>query len=385
MKRFIKNNIKLLILLTMVILISVVGATLALTLRFGPTNINIGTANVVVNVRYEKDGQNNDITSITSNGNMIPITLDTSNITNVVNSTNVVKFKFWVSGDSSNPNNSIYDIALNNIIMDCELKNTYVKWVLYKKNTLLSSGNFSPTFDTIPNNRMVLTTTQEDLTTAEDAYLLALYIEDSCSSNNLSNCTSAPDQSSLLGKSFSANIGIDTATKTKKTNTRTTGEAVVCTENNTNVTKPICANNLIYNGSSQSLLNAAVPTGVSVNQSAATNAGEYNITATLSSGYKWSDDDSTEDYVFTCVVGKRSITISTQSQVQGSFVSSPTKVNVTNLVSGHTINSIQLSIISASGGDVIAAGNAIIYDSGSNNVTDNYIINYQSTGKITES
>ena len=384
MKKYIKNNVKALVLLSILIVLGIISTTLALTLRFGPTSISVSTANIVVNVRYEKDRSNNDITSIISNGTMIPITLDTSSINNITSNSNIVKFKFWISGDSSNPSNSIYDIALNNITMDCELKSTYVKWVLYKNSTLLYSGNFSPTFDVMTNNRMVLTTTLQDLTTTEDEYLLALYIEDACS-GNISTCTSSQEQASLIGRTFSANIGIETATKTKKTNTRTTGEAAVCTGNNTSVIKPTCAENLEYSGSSQSLLSAAVPTGVTVNQSTATDAGEYTVTAKLTSGYKWSDDNSTRDYIFTCKMNKRSITISTQDQVQGSFVSSPNKVNVVNLITGHTINSIHLSTISASGGDIIVPSNAIVHDGSSNNVTNNYIINYKSTGKIFES
>ena len=381
MKNFVKNNVKILTLLSILIVLGIISATLALTLRFGPTSISAETANVIVNIRYEKDGENNDITSITSTGNLVPITLDTSSITNVTNSSDVLKYKFWVSGDASNPNRSIYDVSLNNIVMDCELKNTYVKWLLYKNNSLLSSGSFSPTFDTIPNNRMILTSTQQDLTTTEDEYLFAMYIEDTCS--DLSNCPSAVDQSSLLGRSFSGSINIETSTKSKKTNTRTTGEALDCSGEPTIIVKPVCVDNLVYNGTSQSLLSTAVPSGVTVNQSSATNAGEYNITASLNTGYKWSDE-STGDYVLTCKMNKRSITISTQDQVDGSFVSSPAKVNVTNLVTGHTINSISLSTISTNNENLIVPGHAIIYDSGSNDVTSNYIINYQSIGKIVE-
>ena len=172
MRNLIKNNIRALILIIILIVLGIISATLALRLNFAPIGINADVGNVIVNVRYEKDGDN-DISSITSTGDLTPITLDTSSINNVLNSSNVVKFKFWVSGDASNPNNSIYDIALNNINIDCELKSPYVKWLLYKNNTLLSSGNFSPTFDAMPNNRMVLTSTQENLTTTEDEYLLA--------------------------------------------------------------------------------------------------------------------------------------------------------------------------------------------------------------------
>lgn len=381
MKNFVKNNVKLLVLLSILIVLGIISTTLALTLRFGPTSINAGTANVIVNVRYEKDGENNDVTSVTSSGDLIPVTLDTSNISNVISSNSVLKYKFWVSGDSSNPSNSIYDVSLNNIVMDCNLRSTYVKWLLYKNNTLLSSGNFSPTFDAMPDNRMLLTSTQENLTTTEDEYLFAMYIEDSCS--DISNCLNPVDQSNLLGRSFSASIGIETSTKTKKTNTRTTGEALDCSGESTVVVKPVCADGLEYNGTSQLLLGAAVPTGVTVNQSTGTNAGEYNITAKLGAGYIW-DDESTTDYVFTCKINKRSITISTQNQVEGTFVSSPSKVDVTNLVTGHTINSISLSTISTNNEDVISASRAIIYDSNNNDVTNNYVINYQSTGKIVQ-
>ena len=380
MKNFIKKNIKLLTVLGVVILLSVVGATLALTLRFASTSIGVSTANIVVNVRYEKDGSNNDITSITSNGDLLPTTLDTSSITNVINSTDVVKYKFWVSGSSSNPNNSIYDISLSNIVIDCELKSTYVKWLLYKNNTLLANGNFSPTFDTMPNNRMVLTSTQQDLTTTEDEYLLALYIEESCTGNT-SACTSAQSQTSLLGKSFSANIGIDTATKTKKTNTRTTSTEEGCVLVGTTVAKPVCNESLVYDGTSQLLFTAAVPTGVTVNQSTATEPGEYTVTAKLASGLKWSDD-TTGDYVFTCSVGKRPVTIVSLNQTGFVHTDSPTYVSSTGLITGHTVNSIKLTAVATvDGPSIIIPSGAMIYDSGNNDITNYYNINYQSLGK----
>lgn len=382
MRNLIKNNIRALILIIILIVLGIISATLALRLNFAPIGINADVGNVIVNVRYEKDGDN-DISSITSTGDLTPITLDTSSINNVLNSSNVVKFKFWVSGDASNPNNSIYDIALNNINIDCELKSPYVKWLLYKNNTLLSSGNFSPTFDAMPNNRMVLTSTQENLTTTEDEYLLAIYIEEACS--DINNCQNVVDQSSLVGRRLLANIGIETSTKAKKTNVRTTStdEACVVDDNNASVNLLECVDNLVYDGTEQSLIKGGtVPTGVTVNQAAGTTAGEYNVTVKLNHGYKWSND-TYGDYTLNCIINKRSITISTQDQCSDSFTSAPAKVNVTNLVSGHTINSIHLNTISAEGGNVITAGHAIIYDSNSNDVTNNYVINYQSTGKIT--
>lgn len=382
MKKFIKNNVKLVTLLLILIVLGIISATFAL--KFGATDLELISSKITVNVRYEKDNENNNITSLTSSGELTPVTLDTSSISDVLNSSDVVKYKFWISGSSTNPNDSIYDISLNAIAMDCELKNTYFKWVLYKNGNLLYSGNFSPTFDVMNDNRMILTTTQQDLNTTEDEYLLVLYIEDSCSDSDISSCVNAVDQSSMLGRNFSFNVGIETTSKSKKINTRTTGTEVSCVGNNESVNKPVCNNDLIYNGASQNLLSAAVPTGVTINQSVGTNVGEYIITAKLNSGYKWADNEGTEDYIFGCKINKRNITISTQNQVGSTFVSSPSKVDVSNLVIGHSINSIHLGTIGATGGDVIIAGNAIIYDSDSNDVTNNYTINYQSTGKIVE-
>lgn len=374
MKNFIKKNIKLLILLTILIAVGVLSTTLALK----NNGININTASVKANIRYELDDNNEFITSITSNGEIVPITLDTSNINNVINSNNVLKYKFWVSGDISNPSNSIYDIALNNINIDCELKNNYVKWLLYKDNNLLSSGNFSPLFDAMKDNRMVLTNTQEDLTNDEDEYLFVIYIEEACS--NFNECKNKIDQSNLLGKSISANIGIEASSGSKKENTRTTGEVEECIGNNTSTIKPECMSNLVYNSEELNLLKN-IPSGVKVNQSTGTLAGDYTVTAKLNKGYVW-DDNTTEDYVFTCKINKRSITINTLDQNKDSFTSDVSNVKVTNLVEGHYIKSISLNTIGATGGDVISSGRAVIYDSNNNDVTNNYIINYQSTGKI---
>ena len=380
MKNFVKKNMKLLTVLGIVILVSAVGTTLALTLRFGTTSISATTANMVVNVRYEKDGNNNDITSITSNGDLVPISLDTSSLSNVTSATNTIKYKFWVSGSSLNPNSSIYDVSLNNVVVDCELRDTYVKWLLYKNNTLLSSGNLSPSFDTMPNNRLVLTGTQQDLTTTEDEYLFVLYIEESCT-GNINTCT--VDQSNLLNKNFSASITIDTATKAKKTNTRTTSQEAGCVAGGTSAAKPVCNENLVYDGTAQSLFKSAVATGVTVNQSTATTPGEYTVTAKLSTGYKWSDN-TVGDYVFTCKMNKRPVTIASLDQYgfTPTISSSPTYVSSNGLISGHTINSISLNTVgTVDGAAIINPTNAIIYDSGNNNVTNYYNINYQSLGK----
>ena len=111
--------------------------------------------------------------------------------------------------------------------------------------------------------------------------------------------------------------------------------------------------------------------------------GDYTITASLENGYQW-EDGLTSDYVFTCTIARRNITISTLNQAEGSFTSTPNYVNVSNLVSSHYVKSIDLSRIATNGQDVIAAGAAVIHDKNNSDVTDYYSINYQSLGRVVE-
>ena len=121
-----------------------------------------------------------------------------------------------VTGSSSNPDNTIYDISLRNIDMSNALKSEYVKWRLYKNGTLLSEGNFSPTFDTRENNRLVLTNTQQDLTTNTDTYVYLMWISEACT-GDLSTCDITKNQDKLLGKIFNAQIKLEASTKSKNT------------------------------------------------------------------------------------------------------------------------------------------------------------------------
>lgn len=110
------------------------------------------------------------------------------------------------------------DISLNNISMDCELKSEYFKWKLYKEEALLSSGSFSPKFDSMKNNRLVLTNTQERLTTNEDKYTLLIYLAESCT-GDLSTCNAnsgSYNQETLLNKNFSATMKVELSTGNKK-------------------------------------------------------------------------------------------------------------------------------------------------------------------------
>lgn len=377
MKDFIKKNVRVIALLFIVILLSVVGVTLAINTS-DTSNINLITKDIIPNIRYDKDTEGNDIRVLSSDGMMIPVTIDTSDINTVMNKKEVLKLKFWVSGNADNPEESIYDIALHNVDIDCELKDESVKWLLYKNNNLLYNGNLSPRYDTMPNNRLLLTDTQQDLTLNEDEYLVVIYIEESCH-GNISECKDKNDQSNLLGKKIKAEISIETSTKSKVIHKRETSEKINCMEDNTIVNRPVCNPNLIYDGSNLTL--TTISNGIIVNQRSAIDAGKYNVIAKLEKSYKW-DDNTNSDYILTCTVKKRSITISTLDQDDSSFASNPEYISAINLVEGHKVNSIKLERIKTDTNDIISPSRAIIYDQNGNDVTSNYSINYQSVGRV---
>ena len=129
---------------------------------------------------------------------------------------NVIKVDFTVGGAETNNNeNIIYDIALNELEVNCNLISPYMKWKLIKDGKEISSGSLDYTFDTIDENgRMVLTTIQEDLPdynvnqTGYDSYTFYMWLSDSCQSADLSACTSLIDQSDLLGQNFSGKVEV---------------------------------------------------------------------------------------------------------------------------------------------------------------------------------
>ena len=369
MKKFKRRNMYLLILLCGVIIIGSIGATLANITAASGVRGNV--VDIVAKIVFEKDASGNDISSLVSNGKLLPIKVDEENIDTILNEEDIVKFKFWVSGIKENPEESIYDISLGKINMSCELKNENVKWLLYKDGKLLNNGSFSPTFDIMKNDRMVLTKTQEDLTTEVSEYLLVIYIEETDN-----------DQSSVLGKHLSANVRVETATGTKKVNVRKKGEELNCTGNNVVVAYPECADDLVYNGTSLNLIKNGVSSGIIVNQNIGLEPSTYTVTAKLSSGYKWPNEE-TSDYAFNCTINKRTITIKSIDQNNDTFESSPNYVTVDNLVEGHNISSIKLTRISTTDGhDIITPSKAVIKDSEGKDVTNFYNINYQSLGEI---
>lgn len=217
MKNIIKNNSKFIIVMLLIIVLGITGVTVAIKVgNFNPIAINTTTGNISATISYDSSVNSS---TVTSTGKMLPI--EDSLVTGTsVTDARVLKVKFTVTGKSTNPANSIYDISLRNITMDKELKSLNVKWRLYKNNTLLSNGNFSPSFDVIENNRLVLTNTQQDLTTTASTYVFLMWISETCT-GDITSCTNSDNQFKYVGKNFSFDIKLETSTKAKKTLTRT--------------------------------------------------------------------------------------------------------------------------------------------------------------------
>ena len=215
MKRLIKENSKFIIVMSIVIILGIIGITYALKVAaFNPIGLNTTTGTINANITYDGD----NTSTITNTDKMLPI----SDTLVDINTTDdrVLKISFNIAGVNANPDNTIYDISLRDINMDKELKSLYVKWRLYKNNTLLSEGNFSPSFDVKENNRLVLTEVQQDLTTNTDKYVYLMWISEICT-GDITNCDSTLNQNKYSNKTFNASIKIEASTKSKKELVRT--------------------------------------------------------------------------------------------------------------------------------------------------------------------
>ena len=215
MKRLIKENSKFIIVMSIVIVLGIIGITYALKVAaFNPIGLNTTTGTINANITYDGD----NTSTITNTDKMLPISDSLVDI----NTTDerVLKVSFNITGVNTNPDNTIYDISLRDINMDKELKSLYVKWRLYKNNTLLSEGNFSPSFDVKENNRLVLTEVQQDLTTNTDKYVYLMWISEVCT-GDITTCDSTLNQNKYSNKTFNASIKIEASTKTKKELVRT--------------------------------------------------------------------------------------------------------------------------------------------------------------------
>ena len=376
LKGIFKNNFRLYVILAIIILLGTIGVTFSLVIsNFRNIAINTTALNIDADISYDSESNGAEIVS---NGKMLPI-LD-SNVTGVnVTDSRVLKAKFYVTGKEDNPDNTIYDIALHNIDMDCELRTKYMKWRLYKNGSLLYSGTFSPTFDTIANNRLVLTSTQQDLTMTRDEYVFLMWISETCT-GDIASCTSSLDQTSYLNKNVSASIKVELSTKSKKTISRVTGSEGSCSY--TEVDIPLC-NNIIYDNESHTLVNSN--DNYSIEHNEGIKAGNYAVTLKLKDGYKWSNG-STDDKVINCNINRRDVNITTLDQVveEGYVISSTVNdISVTGLLSGHRIESVTLWADTAYKiAGKISINNVKIVDTEGNDVTDNYNIIKNNIGTV---
>ena len=358
-KNLIKSNLKFIIAMTVVIALGAVGITFAINIdTFNPIGINIGTATLGAYITY----LNGSSATITSTGKLLPINDDKTEITPDSTNESILKIDFKLSGTSTNPDNTIMDISLNNISMDCELKSEYFKWKLYKEEAL--------------------TNTQERLTTNEDKYTLLIYLAESCT-GDLSTCNAnsgSYNQETLLNKNFSATMKVELSTGNKKNNTRSTSSTSACSY--TSVSVPTC-NTLTYNVCSRTLITTNAK--YTLTNNTGTNAGNYVVIAELKSDYKWPDGTKVAKSI-TCNIAKKDVTITPIAQTiahGGNVVSDISKVTASGLVSGHSISYVHLSTRNYNvGTGTINASAARIKDSSSNDVTDNYNIIY-ATGTVT--
>ena len=204
--KILKKNLPVIIVSTLVLVLGIVGLTLALTNGMS-SNVVIDTANLVV----EYSG---NLTLPSTN--LFPI--EDSEID--TNTENVLTVNFTVKGVQSNPTDIpiIYDIVLSDLNVPEELKSEYLKWQLKKNGSIISTGSFAKSFDTIKDGRLTLTEIQQDLPSynaTADSYEFKLWISESCPGDT-SNCGPEKDQSNMLNKTLSGKIEAVLYTKSKK-------------------------------------------------------------------------------------------------------------------------------------------------------------------------
>ena len=230
-----KNNKKKMVVIYFIVFIGIViGITYALQL----SSLTVALDAAVVKIDEDVYG---DTTLDTSNLDLIPI-LD-SDVNN--NTSNVMKIDFTVGGSAENTRDDvIYDIALVDLQVNCDLLSEYVKWKLVKNGEEISNGSLSYKFDTIVNGRFVLTNIQQDLALYNknqegyDEYSFYLWISDPCQ-DDLAVCyanKNIVDTSNLMGKVLSGAIEVELYTDSKKELVRKPSAAIdgsMCFDSNT--------------------------------------------------------------------------------------------------------------------------------------------------------
>ena len=136
---------------------------------------------------------------------------------------NVIHISFLVGGAKDNTvSNIIYDIALNDLKVDCNLISPYVKWKLIKNGKEISNGSLDYHFYTIENGRLILTNIQQDLIKYSidknnyDKYDFYLWVSDNCQDKDILKCDDLGDQSFLMGKKLYGKVEVELYSSDKK-------------------------------------------------------------------------------------------------------------------------------------------------------------------------
>lgn len=131
-------------------------------------------------------------------------------------SNKVIYMNFRVGGSElNNTKNVIYDIALVDLQVDCNLLSPYLKWKLYKNGEIISTGSLDYKFDTLTDGRLVLTPIQQDLKefsedkSTYDHYEFYMWISDSLQNESLTEYSGEEEQNSLIGKRIKGKIEVE--------------------------------------------------------------------------------------------------------------------------------------------------------------------------------
>ena len=142
----------------------------------------------------------------------------------IVREENVIHISFLVGGSKNNTiNDIVYDVALNDLRVDCNLISPYVKWKLIKNGVEISRGNIDYQFDTIKDGRLILTNIQQDLSKYDkeqknyDFYDFYLWISDSCQDEDVLKCDDLKEQGFLMGKKLDGKVEVELYASKKKT------------------------------------------------------------------------------------------------------------------------------------------------------------------------
>lgn len=220
-----------------VVLYVLVGIVLLIGITYALSNSTIALNINTAIIRLDEVAYGNKKTFDTSNITFAPI-LDSKVETSL---DKVIKIDFTVGGAENNTKKDIlkkdiiYDIALTDMNVHCNLLSPYIKWKLIKNGEEISNGSLDYRFDTIVDGRMVLTNTQQDLAeyNAErigyDNYTFYMWFSDSCQESDLATCVAngqTGNQSNMVGKLLSGKIEVELYTGSKKDLVRKTSDTL---------------------------------------------------------------------------------------------------------------------------------------------------------------